>query len=200
MADRDGDTALHCARVAHVADRIAGQLGGLSASRREDLWTACLLHDVGKLRVPLAILRKAGSLDEYERRKLRAHAIDGFDLVRSVVGGACRAPQIVRQHHERIDGRGYPEGIGGDRILLEARIVAVADAFDAMVFDRPYRRGVPFATAIGELRRSAADGPGDEGQFDRWVVEALAGQLPEVARLYDLPQRGLGDLVPEQGG
>ncbi len=184
LANRDGETAVHCARVARVADVIADQLGGLTPARRHDLRTACLLHDIGKLWVPLPILRKAGALDDDEWARMRAHAADGSHLARSALDGAGRASRIIHQHHERLDGRGYPEGIDGDQILLEARIVAVADALDAMVCDRPYRRGMPLAAAIAELRRASGEGPNGEHQFDPVVVEALAARLPVVERLY----------------
>lgn len=184
LANRDGETAVHCTRVAKVADVIADQLGGLNPARRHDLWTACLLHDIGKLWVPLPILRKAGALDDEEWQRMRAHAADGSTLARAALAGASRASRIIHQHHERIDGRGYPEGIDGDHILLEARIVAVADALDAMLCDRPYRRGMSLESAMAELKRSSGDGPDGEEQFDRRVVEALAARLPEIQRLY----------------
>lgn len=184
LANRDGETAVHCTRVARVADLIADRLGGLSPERRHDLRTACLLHDIGKIWVPLPILHKAGALDEEEWLHMRAHSADGSSLARSALPRHSRAWRIIHQHHERIDGRGYPEGIDGGRILLEARIVAVADALDAMLCDRPYRRGMPLDVAMAELWRSSGHGPDGEHQFDRAVVEALAERLPELGRLY----------------
>jgi putative nucleotidyltransferase with HDIG domain len=184
LGTRDGDTAHHCRRVAAVADRIAEQLGTLPPADRRDLRVACLLHDVGKLWTPVAVLRKAGALDADEWRQMRAHVEDGARLTLAVLAGARRAVRIIHQHHERIDGRGYPQGLRGAAILLEARIVAVADAFDALVSDRPYRRGANVAAALAELRRSAGHGPAGEEQFDRGVVEALAAALPGVLPLY----------------
>jgi HD-GYP domain-containing protein (c-di-GMP phosphodiesterase class II) len=184
LAKRDGATAAHCTRVARVAAVIAAELGGLSAERLHDLRAACLLHDLGKLWVPLSILHKAGALDEQEWLHMRAHSADGSSLARSSLAVSARACLIIHQHHERIDGRGYPDGIDGSRILLEARIVAVADALDAMICDRPYRRGLPLPVAIAELRRSSGHGPDAEWQFDPAVVAALRARLPEIEYLY----------------
>jgi putative nucleotidyltransferase with HDIG domain len=184
LAKRDRATAAHCTRVARVAELIAHELGGLSPERRHDLRTAGLLHDIGKLWVPLPILHKPGALDETEWVHMRAHAADGSSLARSALAISARACRIIHQHHERIDGRGYPEGIDGERILLEARILAVADALDAMICDRPYRRGLPLPVAMAELRRSSGHGPDGERQFDPVVVAALAARLPEVEHLY----------------
>jgi putative nucleotidyltransferase with HDIG domain len=184
LASRDGETAVHCTRVARVADLIADHLGTLSPARRHALRTACLLHDIGKLWVPLAILRKPGALDEEEWLHMRAHAADGSILTRSALPGSSRVARIIHEHHERIDGRGYPRGLAGETILLESRIVAVADALDAMLCDRPYRRGLPLSVALAELLRSAGHGPDGEHQFDRGVVEALVRRTAEVERLY----------------
>lgn len=184
LARRDGPTAAHCTRVARVAELIAEKRGDLSAGRRRDLRLACLLHDIGKLWVPLPILRKTGNLTDDEWRHLRAHSVAGSCLARSAVSLPRRVYRIIRQHHERIDGRGYPDGLRGSEILVEARIVAVADALDAMLTDRPYRPGLPLPQALAELRRSSGQGPEAENQFDPSVVAALGACTDAVERLY----------------
>lgn len=176
---RDRYTASHCSRVAVFADLIAEEIGLSDPGRLRNLRVAALLHDLGKLDVPLAILHKPGKLDDEEWAAMRTHVERGTDRASCLAEAVCR---IIAEHHERPDGRGYPRKLRGDAICLEARIVAVADAFDAMTSNRPYRRARDPRWAMDELRRSAGSRPGGE-QFDPTVVEAFARRFAEVAAL-----------------
>lgn len=163
----------HSARVADLAT-IVGRPMGLSDGRLARLRIAAMLHDVGKVSLPDSILRKARSLtaDEYER--VKSHPLVGAELIARVEGLDEILPWI-RHSHEHYDGSGYPHGLAGDEIPLEARILLVADAFDAMTSGRPYQEPVSVAEAFAELRRCAGR------QFDPSCVEALAAEL-EFAR------------------
>jgi two-component system, cell cycle response regulator len=168
---RDGHTGQHCERVVQLARRIGRQLA-LTHGDQRDLDYAARLHDIGKVGVPDAVLHKRGPLTDDEWDVIRGHAACGAELVERIPG-LERVALIVRHHHERFDGRGYPDGIAGGAIPLGSRILAVADAYVAMTEDRPYRRRRPEFEVDRELR----DGAGS--QFDPWVV----GALREVMRL-----------------
>ena len=138
-----------------------------------------LLHDVGKIGIPDRILLKPGSLSEAERRLMRTHTLLGEQLLGGVALLQGEGLRVVRSHHERWDGRGYPDGLAGEEIAPGARIFAVADALDAITSDRPYRRAGEWETAVDELRRGAGR------QFDAKVVEAFLereGALREIRR------------------
>ena len=150
---RDPYTAGHQRRVAQLAGAIATELGWDSA-RVETLWTAALLHDVGKIVVPAEILTKPGRLSENEMQLVRGHSAAGADTVSMIDFGGGVA-DAVRQHHERLDGSGYPDGLGGDEVLPAARVLAVADVVEAMVSHRPYRPALPVAEAMAEIRAGA---------------------------------------------
>jgi HD-GYP domain-containing protein (c-di-GMP phosphodiesterase class II) len=139
-----------------------------------------LLHDIGKIGVPDAILRKPGPLTTEEWARMREHPLLGLRIL-SGVGFLESAALVVVQHHERWDGRGYPYGLGGTAIDRNARIFAVADAFDAMISDRVYRAGRPFAEASEELRRRAGQ------QFDPEVIECFTS-IPQ--REWELAREG----------
>lgn len=132
-----------------------------------------LLHDIGKVGVPDAILNKPGPLDEDEWRIMRTHPLIGLQLVKPIkfLGDAV---QIVKSHHERWDGRGYPQGLGGEDIYLPARIFALIDTFDAMTSDRPYRRSLPVAVALEEIERCAGT------QFDPEIARAFVALCEEL--------------------
>src|SRR5204863_17224 len=125
-----------------------------------------LLHDVGKISVPGEVLNKAGSLTDEEFEVVRGHSISGALMVSHA--GLPEEAGWVRSHHERVDGRGYPDGLRGDEIPLEARILFVADSFEAMTSDRPYRAGMGTEAALAELEGCAGS------QFDAGVVDAFA--------------------------
>jgi putative nucleotidyltransferase with HDIG domain len=180
LEEVDPYTRRHSVRVAEYSKRI-GRAMGMSERAVQDLEYGALLHDLGKVgRQYQHILGKAGPLSTEEQSTMRAHPALGADIV-AKVRALSVASAIVRTHHERLDGLGYPSGLAGDRIPLGARIVSVADAFDAMTSDRPYRRAMPADRAVAELKKHA--GP----QFDLRVVEALerliaAGRFPILHR------------------
>jgi HD-GYP domain-containing protein (c-di-GMP phosphodiesterase class II) len=126
--------------------------------------------------VPEAILRKPGPLEGDEVRKMQAHPIIGETIV-SPLRSASNLLPIIRNHHERFDGHGYPDSLEGARIPLLARIISVCDAFDALINDRPYRTGIPVADAIGILREGAGT------QWDPEVVETFVNEIPAIRRL-----------------
>ena len=171
LHQKDPDTVSHSVHVAILTVEIARALG-LDDVRLDDLRTAARLHDIGKLAVPDSILNKAGALDEDEFRIIKTHPVVGAELLRS--WGLAEPATIVLQHHERIDGSGYPFGLRGDGIRLESRIVHAADAYVAMMRDRPYRKAMQQEEAFAELVRHS------DTQFDRDVVEALIAT--ELAR------------------
>lgn len=154
----------HAIAVAECSLRIAEQLSvGDEACRT--IAEGALLHDVGKLRVDKRILSKPAPLTPDERREIRQHPVEGELIVRTAVD--VRVGEVVRAHHERWDGAGYPHGLGGAEIPLAARIVAVADAYLAMRENRPYREPLSREAALRELRDCAGT------QFDPACVEAL---------------------------
>lgn len=166
---KDGYTRGHGERVGQASMMIARELG-MDDERVEVLRFAGILHDVGKLGVPTRLLRKDGPLTPEERRIIELHPEYGHEMVRGISFlGEARA--AVLHHHERMDGSGYPYGLLGDRIPESARVVAVADAFDAMTSTRSYRRARPVEAAIAELERCAG------AQFDPRMVEALVRAL-----------------------
>ncbi len=169
---RDAYTGSHSARVADLAARIAARLG-LDEEQVELTRLAASLHDLGKLAIPEEILRKPGPLSETERLVLERHPQIGFRMLESL--GVDPVADWVLHHHERWDGSGYPDSLGGAEIPLGARIIFVADAYDAMTSDRVYRARLAEDEAIDELSRCSGT------QFDPDVVEALAEELVSVA-------------------
>ncbi|UXY29813.1 HD-GYP domain-containing protein [Streptomyces sp. HUAS TT20] len=166
---KDGYTRGHSERVGHASVLIARELG-MDDERVEVLRFAGILHDVGKLGVPTRLLRKDGPLTPEERRVIELHPEYGHEVVRGISFlGEARA--AILHHHERLDGSGYPYGLAGGQIPECARVVAVADAFDAMTSTRSYSRARPVATALEELERCAG------AQFDPRMVAALARAL-----------------------
>ncbi|MEV0262617.1 HD-GYP domain-containing protein [Streptomyces sp. NPDC050617] len=166
---KDRYTRGHSERVGRASVLIARELG-MDGDRLEALRFAGILHDVGKLGVPTRLLRKNGPLTPQERRVIELHPEYGHEMVRGI-GFLDEARAAILHHHERLDGSGYPYGLSGRHIPLFARVVAVADAFDAMTSTRTYRRGRPVAAAVEELRRCAGT------QFDPLMVGALARAL-----------------------
>lgn len=173
-AGRRGFTRSHLDRTYQYAmtltNRVAPDLAG-----RPDLGYGFLLHDIGKVFLPETIVNKPGPLTEEEWEVMRTHPTVGEQLVRPIrlLGDAVK---VIRSHHERWDGRGYPDGLKGEQIFLPARIFAVCDAFDAMTVDRPYRDAMSIADSMEEIERHAGT------QFD-----------PEVARAFI-------DLLEDRGG
>jgi putative two-component system response regulator len=164
---RDDDTQQHAERIGLLAAMVGAELG-LSAERVDDLRRAAPLHDVGKLAVPDAILLKPGRLDAGEFAIMRRHTTAGARILAGSSSPVLRlAEQIALTHHERWDGGGYPRGLGGERIPLAGRIVAVVDVFDALTHERPYKSAWPVTRALDEIAAGAGT------QFDPQVVEAF---------------------------
>nr|WP_319566390.1 HD domain-containing phosphohydrolase [uncultured Rhodoferax sp.] len=146
---RDPYTAGHQRRVAQIAKAIAEELG-LPPQQIEGIYLASVVHDVGKVKVPAEILSKPGKLTEYEFPLIKQHPQAGYDILKEV-SFPWPIAQFVLQHHERMDGSGYPLGLKGDDILLEARIISVADVIEAMASHRPYRPGRGIEAALQEI-------------------------------------------------
>ncbi|NUL07598.1 HD-GYP domain-containing protein, partial [Streptomyces lunaelactis] len=166
---KDKYTRGHSERVGRASVLIARELS-MDERRLEVLRFAGILHDVGKLGVPTRVLRKDGPLTPEERRVIELHPEYGHEMVRGI-GFLGEARAAILHHHERLDGSGYPYGLAGGQIPEFARVVAVADAFDAMTSTRSYRRARPVGEALEELRRCAGT------QFDPQMVRALARAL-----------------------
>ena len=181
---KDPYTCGHSERVARIAGRI-GQEMGLSEALLSDLYLAGLLHDIGKIGVEDRILRKAGKLTDEERKHMQEHPVIGDRIVAKVAHLAHVRPG-VRNHHERYDGQGYPDRLVGREIPLMARVLAVADSFDAMMSARPYRPPI----APREIEAAMTDGKGT--QWDPQVVDHF---MACRQHLYAIAQRGLGDSL-----
>jgi putative nucleotidyltransferase with HDIG domain len=162
----DTYTGEHCRGVVRLALEVAQELE-LDALRRRTVEFGALLHDVGKIAVPKKIINKPGKLDEREWAVIKAHTIEGQRMLDRVGGMMREVGQVVRSSHEWWDGSGYPDGLAGEQIPLESRIVSACDAFNAMTTTRPYRRAMSKADALAELLRSAGS------QFDPQVVAAV---------------------------
>ena len=172
LAAHSRDIRAHGLDVAVLSISI-GQSLGLDELRLARLARAALLHDIGKRHVPVEILQKPGMLTEDEWEIIRRHPMTGHRAL--VDAGLLVEARIVLHHHERVDGGGYPTGRAGEDIPLESRILSVADSFDAMTSERPYRRAMSVDAAIAELRSHAGT------QFDTACVEALALRYLSVA-------------------
>ena len=153
VAQKDPYTAGHNERVARIAVAL-GQIMGLGADRLETLRLAANLHDIGKVNVPAKVLNKPGRLTPEEFAQVQIHPQAGYDILKNIPFSGPVA-EIVLQHHERQDGAGYPRGLCGEEILLEARILAVADVYEALTSNRPYRTAASHEFAMGHLVRNA---------------------------------------------
>lgn len=169
---RDSYTESHAQRVASSALHIGTRLG-LAECSLLALYRGGRIHDIGKIAVPDAILHKPGPLNAEEERVMRAHPVVGESIVKALPSAADVLP-IIRHHHERFDGGGYPDGLSGHRIPLLARIVSVCDAYDALASDRPYRSRRNPEEAIEALMRGAGQ------QWDRELVSILLSELPAI--------------------
>jgi putative nucleotidyltransferase with HDIG domain len=182
LAAKDPYTVVHQRRVAQIASTIAREMG-LQEEQIDMLQMAGTIHDVGKISVPLDILSKPGSLSEPEWAVIKKHPTTGWELLRSLEL-PTRTTQIVFQHHERLNGSGYPLGLSGEEIFLEARILGVADVVDAIAFPRPYRPALGIGKALDELSQHKGS------LYDPSVVNAFT-------RLYS--GNMFGNLFPSQG-
>ena len=173
---RDPYTAGHSGRVAEYADRVAMRLG-LDNASRIDMRRGALFHDLGKIVIPDAILRKPGALSAEERAVIEEHPTVGHELLLPMRTMRKTLP-VVYAHHERLDGSGYPEGLSGDAIPMTVRVVTIADIFDALTTDRSYRMALSIATAFEILFDGVV-----RGWWDKDAVEALRATLDEQGRV-----------------
>ncbi len=171
---RDHYTHGHSQQVTEYAVDIAREMG-LSFKEIDIIRDAGVLHDIGKIGIPDAILLKPGRLTEEEYAEIKKHPVIGKKILEPVNCLADKIP-LIYHHHERIDGKGYPEGLEGDNIPLGARILAVADAYQAMTSDRPYRKALPSLIAIEELKRYKGR------QFDPDIVDAFLRVLKRMGK------------------
>lgn len=187
---RDNDTGEHTTRVANVARMLAEELG-LSVTDCRTLYLATPLHDIGKVAIPDAVLSKPGKLAPDERALMQTHVTIGNHILADGNSELVRmAASIAATHHERWDGTGYPNRLAGDAIPLEGRIAAIADVFDALVSDRPYKR----AWSLDEARREIQAGAGS--QFDPACVAAFERRWPQIIELYTpQPSPGLATVA-----
>lgn len=173
---RDRYTAGHSAAVAVYSRDIAERMG-LASDQQELVHLCGLVHDIGKIGLPVGLLEKPGPLTLDERRQMEEHTVIGERILANVAD-YTEIAEIVRHHHERVDGGGYPDGLRGTEIPLLARIIAVADAYDAMTSDRPYRDAMPSRVARMRLAQAV------ETQFDTSVVAAFEAILAGASNSY----------------
>jgi putative nucleotidyltransferase with HDIG domain len=171
----DGYTGQHCKSVVALALEVAEQLG-LSADQRRNLEFGALLHDVGKIAIPKEIINKPGQLDPHEWTIVKTHTLEGQKMLERVGGFMRDVGLIVRSHHERWDGGGYPDGLAGQEIPLEARIISCCDTWNAMRTDRSYRKALPHEVAVAEML--AASGSQLDPDLVRVVLE-MVGEAEE---------------------
>lgn len=177
---RDNYTASHQRRVTKLCRAVAKDLG-FSWERTQGLRMAAAIHDLGKILIPAAILNKSGELSEYEMGIIRSHPETAFDILKDI-DFPWPIAETIHQHHERLDGSGYPQGLKGDKILLEARILAVADVYDAITCFRSYRPAVGQETALSELRSNRGV------LYDPDVVDAIQRVITQGAVDLELPR------------
>jgi putative nucleotidyltransferase with HDIG domain len=163
----DAYTGEHCKDVVRLALDVARELS-LDVEQQRLVEFGALLHDVGKIAVPKEIVNKPGKLDPHEWEIIKTHTVEGQRMLERVGGFMGKVGTIVRSHHERWDGAGYPDGLGSREIPLEARIISCCDAFNAMTTTRPYRKAMASSVALAELAAHAG------AQFDPTVVDALS--------------------------
>ncbi len=181
---KDPYTSGHSERVARIAVRLGEQLG-LNPNQRGDLYLMGLLHDVGKIGIDDGVLKKPSRLTETEYRQIQSHVKIGVHILSDLKKLHHLLPGVAH-HHENLDGTGYPSGLAGESIPLEARILAVADAYDAMSSSRPYRRRLS-PEQIDDIFRKGAG-----SQWDPKVIEALFACRADVERIRS---KGLGDSL-----
>jgi putative nucleotidyltransferase with HDIG domain len=173
---KDAYTRGHSIRVSRYAVATASRLG-FAGHDLDGIRLGGELHDIGKIGTREAVLHKPGTLTDEEFQQITEHPLLGEKMLSPLAQESPDVLRIVRSHHERLDGRGFPDGLRGDRIPVEARIVAVADAFDAMTTRRPYRESRPADEALAELRRVAGT------QLDPAAVEAFVAAFPDSRTL-----------------
>jgi len=176
MDARDPYTASHSERVSDIALRIC-QMIGLSEAETETIHIAAHVHDIGKIGVPDSVLTKSSALTDKEWDLMKSHSEIGFQIL-GKVNGFSEVAKIVRHHHERWDGNGYPVGLNGENIPLGSRVIALADSIDAMLSRRKYRRAMTIAQCRNEIERHTAI------MYDPEIAKAVLKNWPSVTALY----------------
>lgn len=173
LKERDPYTYGHCRRVARTA-RLLAQAAGLTPFEQNAIEFASLFHDLGKMGIPDSILLKPGRLSPKEEQIMRLHPVKSADIIQPLITLPVfkSAAPGVRSHHERMDGLGYPDGLQGDQIPMTARVILIADTFDAMTTTRPYRKGLDIHTAYKELVKFSGR------QFDPQLVKIFLKAHP----------------------
>ena len=171
---RDPETGAHIQRMAHYSALIARQLGW-SIERTEEILQAAPMHDVGKMGIADQVLLKPGPLTPEEFEEMKRHPLIGYDILKDSASSVVQmGATIALAHHEKFDGSGYPQGLAGEAIPMEGRIVAIADVFDALTSERPYKKAWPVERALDFLRN------GRGNHFDPRCVDAFLSALDEV--------------------
>ncbi|MFP6862492.1 two-component system response regulator [Pseudomonas sp.] len=174
---KDNETGLHVIRMSHFS-KVLALAAGFSEAAAEELLNAAPMHDVGKIGIPDAVLRKPGKLDEQEWAVMRQHVEIGAQIIGEHASGLLRTAQrIALSHHEKWDGSGYPNGLSGEDIPLEGRIVAIADVFDALTSVRPYKAAWSVEDAVRLLQEESGR------HFDPQLVELFIQQLPAILEI-----------------
>lgn len=174
---KDPYTRGHSERVAKYALMFANEIGKFSKEEQKSFYYACLLHDIGKVNIPDQILMKPGKLTNEEFEIIKTHPVVGANAVKNVEG-IKNSIYVIRSHHERWDGKGYPDQLKGEEIPLLARVSAIADAFDAMTSSRSYRDAMPFEEAYNRIIK------GQGSQFDPLLVEKFKKIYPEWIKFH----------------
>lgn len=184
---RDAETGMHILRMSHYSQLIARELQ-LAESDQELLLDAAAMHDIGKVAIPDRVLLKPGKLDAEELELMQRHAALGYELLSGSTSPLLQAgAAIALGHHEKFDGSGYPQGLKGEAIPIFSRIVAVADVFDALSSDRPYKGAWPIEAAADYLRTNRG------GHFDPNCVDAFLNAWPQVLAIRERFQDAQGD-------
>jgi putative two-component system response regulator len=174
---KDNETGLHVIRMSHFS-RILGIAAGMTELEADDLLHAAPMHDVGKIGIPDRILQKPGPLDADEWKIMQSHVTIGAEIIGEHAGGMLAlARSIALTHHEKYDGSGYPNGLKGDQIPLVGRITAIADVFDALTSERPYKKAWSEDEALAFLHEQKGR------HFDPQLVELFAGQMPAIREI-----------------
>lgn len=171
---KDNETGLHVVRMSYYSKLIA-QAGGLSDEHAELLLNAAPMHDVGKIGIPDSVLKKPGKLDDEEWEIMKQHTVMGVEILGDRISDLLQMARLIAHtHHEKWNGKGYPQGLSGKNIPVESRIVAIADVFDALTNERPYKDAWPVEDAVALIEKESGE------HFDPKFVNAFKTALPEI--------------------
>jgi putative two-component system response regulator len=187
-------TNQHSMRVSEMSVLLADHIG-LCEQDRELLRKGALLHDIGKISIPDVILNKPGKLTTAEYDRIKEHTIEGYEIVKKLRSLKVILP-LIRWHHERMDGQGYPDGLTGDQIPVLVRILAVADVYDSLASMRPYRAAIPLEACMNILRANAAGGGLDSVLVEQFDSALRLHQFGSPSSLHDT-QTGARETIPE---